>query len=148
MKKALFLVIFIVIAFILHLSWEVGHSLLYDWNPDISFYIPHISFMALKDALWSVAFFGIMAVVMQDFFWFKTKKNGWLVIALMGFIFSVIIIEWQALATERWQYNNLMPIVPLFGVGLTPILQMTFLPILSVFTAGRILDGFQKNNSC
>jgi hypothetical protein len=146
MKKILFLITLATTAFILNLAWEVAHSLLYSWDPVISSYIPFISFMALKDAMWVIIFYLATAFVFKDIFWFQIKKNGWLLISLLGFAFSVVI-EWQALATGRWQYGDYMPIVPLLGVGLTPILQMTFLPALSVFLSKKVFGPIQNANS-
>jgi hypothetical protein len=44
-------------------------------------------------------------------------------------------LEWYALASGRWSYNERMPIVPLVNVGLWPVLQMTLLPSLSALLA-------------
>lgn len=36
-------------------------------------------------------------------------------------------MEWRALATGRWSYTDGMPILPVLGVGLWPVLQLTLL---------------------
>jgi hypothetical protein len=38
-----------------------------------------------------------------------------------------VAYEWKALASGWWSYSDRMPIVPLLGVGLWPILQLTLL---------------------
>jgi len=54
----------------------------------------------------------------------------------IGFI-AGFFLEWAAKAMNWWTYNELMPTITLFGetVGLSPLLQVTFLPFLSVFLA-------------
>ena len=42
-----------------------------------------------------------------------------------------ILIEYWGLSTGRWAYNEMMPIIPLLNVGLTPILQLPLLGYLS-----------------
>ena len=41
----------------------------------------------------------------------------------------------------RWTYADLMPLVPLFGIGLSPLLQWRIIPPLVVWLARRYLLG-------
>jgi hypothetical protein len=43
--------------------------------------------------------------------------------------------EWRALVTGRWFYAERMPVVPLLGVGLWPLLQLTLLVPLALWGA-------------
>ena len=128
----------VLIAFVLHLSWEIGHSPLYEWNPSIDFYIPFISFVALKDALWSLVFFFVTATILRDHNWPENKKAGYYIMTLCGLVFATAI-EIHATSSGRWQYNEWMPVIPLLRVGLTPIIQMSLIPSLAAFIAQRIL---------
>lgn len=47
-------------------------------------------------------------------------------------------IEWWAIATSRWSYNSRMPIVPIAGVGLWPLLQLTTLVPLAFWIAAKV----------
>lgn len=53
------------------------------------------------------------------------EDHSWAIIVI-GIILA-IIIEWHALATGRWMYGSLMPIVPFLNVGLTPLFQLGLL---------------------
>lgn len=48
---------------------------------------------------------------------------------------AAMAIELAALATGRWSYSDLMPLVPGLGVGWLPVLQMMLLPLLAVALA-------------
>ena len=60
-----------------------------------------------------------------------------------------IFLEWMALYLELWTYDTSMPTLYVFNykVGLTPILQITFLPALSVYLAENYQIPFIKLNN-
>lgn len=68
----------------------------------------------------------------------KMAAKGWAALLLTGFAVS-IQLEWLALILDLWTYTELMPTLNISGeeVGITPILQITFLPALSVWLAVR-----------
>ena len=41
-------------------------------------------------------------------------------------------IEWYWLRAGRWAYNDLMPIIPILKLGLTPVIQLAILGMLSL----------------
>jgi hypothetical protein len=49
-----------------------------------------------------------------------------------------VLAEIIALQTGAWAYNGAMPIVPVLGLGLTPVLQMPLLSLLSFWLAQRV----------
>ena len=50
-----------------------------------------------------------------------------------GFVVAAIV-EWIGVyALHRWSYNDLMPMFPVLGIGLIPILQMIILPPVIFF---------------
>lgn len=58
---------------------------------------------------------------------FKNKKNRkkfttWFVVSA-GVVFATWL-EIHALNTGRWMYNELMPIIPILNVGLSPTIQL------------------------
>jgi hypothetical protein len=53
-----------------------------------------------------------------------------------------IIMEWLATGQlERWEYANTMPIIPLVGIGLAPLLQWLLLSPLIMWLARRHMLG-------
>lgn len=59
--------------------------------------------------------------------------RGWVALLGVGFI-AAVALEWAAQALELWGYSNLMPTLEVMGytVGLSPVVQVSVLPALSV----------------
>lgn len=64
------------------------------------------------------------------------RWNIYATAAVLGLAYAVLV-EHAALAAGRWMYTERMPVVPLFGAGLWPLLQMTLLPPLTFWIARR-----------
>lgn len=64
--------------------------------------------------------------------------RGWTALLVVGFVASVFL-EWAAQVLGLWGYSDLMPVIDVFGhtVGLSPVVQVTALPALSVYLAAR-----------
>ncbi len=64
--------------------------------------------------------------------------KGWLALLVIGFVTSVML-EWVARALGLWSYGPLMPTLRIFNetIGLSPLIQITVLPALSVHFATR-----------
>lgn len=99
-------------------------------------------FVHIKASLGDVLIFAILylmlAIAFRNFKWFL-EKNVWqyFLVALFGF-FIAVIIERYALATNRWQYNELMPIIPFFKVGMSPVIQLIILPIITIVFSKKL----------
>ena len=68
----------------------------------------------------------------------KKASIKYLLLLILSFVAS-IFLEWMALYLELWTYDDSMPTLYLFKlkVGLTPIIQITFLPTLSVYLSEK-----------
>lgn len=77
----------------------------------------------------------------------KTKVKYLLLLALS--FGASIFLEWMALYLELWTYDTSMITINLFNykVGLTPVLQITLLPALSVYLAENYQILFIKRNN-
>lgn len=112
-----------VIAFLLNALWENTHSYLYMQYQGGSITEFILLRAALADAL-MITVLALPFLLKQEW-----RKHAWLIIPA-GIIIAVGI-EWWALGTGRWSYSPLMPLVPLFGTGLTPTIQLGLLGYLS-----------------
>ncbi len=113
MRKVIFV---FVLAFLLNLIWENLHSFLYSnyRGGEIT------EFILVRASFWDAVMVSLMAI---PFLYFSfLKKREWLII-VTGLIIATLI-ELYALGTNRWAYNNLMPIIPILGIGLSPFLQL------------------------
>ena len=87
---------------------------------------------ALGDGLMSVAAYLVAAGLVRDRSWVLDASRSALVVFLALPIVATIAIERLAISglwMEGWGYSALMPMVPLLGVGLSPLLQWSVLPL-------------------
>ncbi len=120
LKKIFFI---FVISFLLNLIWENLHVFLYSnyRGGQITEFI--LARATLADAV-------MITIIALPFIFFPAlAKKDWLII-VVGIIIAVVI-EWYALATGRWSYNDLMPLLPLIRTGLTPTIQLGLLGFVS-----------------
>jgi hypothetical protein len=128
-----FIVIFLV-AFALNIVWENLHSFLYDSNMG-----GKITELTLLRASTMDALIIILILLPFLYFTFFKKRTG--LIIVIGIILG-ILIEWVALHLNIWTYNQYMPIVPYFEVGLTPAIQLGLLGYFSF----RIQKSYFKSD--
>lgn len=123
----------LVIAFGLNWAWEATHAAAYvESTGPFFFRVRHCLPMAVTDALWTLALWGIVTGLL----WRTDRQPRRLVaLAALGAV-TAILVERMALADGRWTYNSLMPVIPIVNVGLWPVAQMTVLPVIAVWLAG------------
>jgi hypothetical protein len=102
-----------------NLVWENWHAQFYQHYQNQ----PITQLILIKAAIFDAVFIFILALIFGLLP--AGNKKYWLGL-LIGIIFS-IILEKHALATGRWAYNDLMPIIPLLNTGLTPTIQLGLL---------------------
>ena len=90
---------------------------------------------SLGDVLATFAVYGVGALAAGQPRWGTTGRwNVYATAALLGGAWAVAY-EWYSLATRRWTYTDRMPVVPVLGVGLWPLLQLTLLVPLAFWLA-------------
>jgi len=67
--------------------------------------------------------------------WFDLTSVSSLAVMQLSGALIAIGIEIHALSTGRWAYSSLMPLIPVIGVGLSPLLQLLLLPWISMRAA-------------
>jgi hypothetical protein len=111
------------LALLLNLVWENSHVLLYSAykGGEITEFI--LFRASLFDAFVTVLF-------VTPFIFLKPFKQRNLIIFLTGTCIA-ILNEWYGLSTGRWEYNSLMPILPIINIGLSPALQLGLLGVVA-----------------
>lgn len=117
------LAIIFVVAFALNLIWENLHAVLYDNYQGGGI----TELILLRATLFDAIFIVLICLPFVLFPKLKSKSN-W--IFVLGLILA-IAIELYALATGRWAYGSLMPVIPFLNIGLTPTIQLGVLGVLS-----------------
>jgi hypothetical protein len=98
--------------------------------------------VAVTLAVWSVG-----ALAAGDVRWGTVPRwNVYATAALLAGGWSVAY-EWKALGSGRWSYTGWMPVVPVLGVGLWPLLQLALLVPLSLAVAAWWARRFTQSGS-
>ncbi|MDO8564676.1 MAG: hypothetical protein Q7R88_01640 [bacterium] len=118
------LICIFIAAFLLNFLWE-QHTVLYEHykGADIT------QLILLRSALFDAGVITLLFLI------FNRARHREVWVMLIAFIFAVALERW-ALGSARWAYNDMMPIVPLLEVGLSPILQLP----LTAFVSVRVAD--------
>lgn len=128
------------VAFVLHLAWEAWHIRFYTGYEKMEGKLPVYVFATLGDVMYT-----LLAIILVSFFknsitWFLfANLSDYLGLALLG-LYIAIFVEYKAAALERWKYTSTMP--RLFGLGLSPLIQMTVLLPFTVFITVVLIEAF------
>lgn len=128
--------------FVLNTIWEFAQAgPLYDMWEEVSIAsgLFHITMAIIGDVVivLTIAILAAWICGLSDILDITWKASACMLIT--GFI-SGLFLEWFAKTMNWWTYNDLMPTISLFGetVGLSPLLQITLLPYLSVVLAVKV----------
>ena len=119
-----------VLAFLLNFAWELSHCPLYK---GCGYDFAHVTFLALAslaDAILAVLLYFGFALVYRNGMWAHplTAMRGFWLMVVGGT--GAAVSEMAHLAAGNWAYTDSMPLIPGIGVGVTPVLQFTVLPVL------------------
>jgi hypothetical protein len=125
------LALLVIVSFGLHLVWEFAHYRLYTGYENLT-PLPIYLWATIGDVLYTLAAFALASAFKRGLGWVREATvSDYLGLAALGF-FLALYVEYKAMALQRWVYLPEMPILPMFGVGLSPVLQMVILLPLSV----------------
>lgn len=118
-----------VISVLLNYLWEVAQMPLYVEDGRWIEFALHCIVPSLGDGLMVMLIFcvGWMARGRSD--WADQPDGaGYTLMLIIGFSIA-IIVEWVGLyGLKRWSYAASMPVLPVLGIGVAPVLQMLILP--------------------
>lgn len=122
-----------------NLAWEVAHVPLYTlWLPGtpaaIAYAVLHCT---LGDALIAAATLGL-ALFTVGRGW-PERNSGAVAGVTIGLALAYTVFsEWLNISVRgTWAYRDIMPVLPPFGTGLTPLLQWIVLPLCAFLWATR-----------
>ncbi len=118
-----------VFAFFLNLIWELLQMPLYD---SASFTINHITYCALgsvADAIMVLLLYFGFALIFKTPFWIHPLKGQRIVILVFTGGIGAALSEMRHLSLGNWAYSDLMPLIPIINVGISPVLQFMILPV-------------------
>lgn len=125
------------ISLVLNLAWENFQAPLYQGYSNFWQHLPICSIASFGDVFIILVLYFVLALVNRDMLWIsKMNRVDVAGVIVLGVLVAIGIEKW-ALATERWQYNLSMPLIPYVKIGLLPVLQMGLLPLLTYYIGKR-----------
>ena len=125
------------IGFLLNLIWEVSQRPLYEGYINIWRHLPNCLWATAVDVIVILLFWALFASYYKNPFWVRhiNWKNA-LVLILLG---AAVAVGFEQLMVGEWawSYTDAMPVVPYLATGLSPLLQMMLLPLLTFWLSSR-----------
>lgn len=129
----------IVVSFLLNLLWENAHGVLYvtdmKWMEN-SAYLP----CSLGDVLLVLICYTAISFFLNDWNWGIEANAMQLIYLLLFSSLVAVVAEKIAIDMAWWQYKQEMPRIPFLKIGLSPWLQITITPVISVLFAKIIIN--------
>ncbi len=138
MKKIIFFIASI--GFTLNFIWENLHSVLYANVDPLMHILPYYLPATIGDVIAILFFYWLMTQINKNRHWIydlNFKNTLWLL--LFGGILG-IVLEIFFMNLGLWSYSSSMPIIPGIDVGLSPVLQMMFLPLLTFYLTKKLIQ--------
>lgn len=134
-----------VIAFVLNLVWEILHSPLYAGMPPLRQHLPFLVMASVGDVVISMIPVVVVGFWYRRVWWFnELSRNQSLIFLLLSTVLSGANEALNVLVLGRWHYTARMPTVPLIPIGISPLLQLSVTPFVSLLAANRILRRFRS----
>lgn len=132
-------VIMLTTAFGLNFVWEMLQMNAYASMANLPWQATFLTcaVASLGDAGITGAVYLIIALAVRNWSWgSRAKFKTYIAAALVAGV-GAIVIELVALKTGRWSYVSDMPKLPILGIGMLPLLQLTILVPLAIWIGWR-----------
>lgn len=129
---------------LLNFAWEVQQMPLFDLPVpvDLQAAIAGCTRATFGDALILLAAYWLVALATRSRRWlFSPTVRNVTAYILIGLAATVLIEALSTGVLGRWQYGEAMPVLPVLGTALSPVLQWMLLPPLVLWLARRQLAG-------
>lgn len=135
---------YLAVSVIANLIWEVLQLPLYTiWTTgttrEITFAVIHCT---IGDALIALSALILTLISVGTKSWPGDRHNLVLAVTLALGVGYTIFSEWLNIVVRTsWAYSPLMPVVPVTGTGLSPLMQWIVIPPIALFFARRAAIG-------
>jgi hypothetical protein len=85
---------------------------------------------SVADVIMVLLLYFVFAVIFKNPLWIHPLKVQRMAIVVLAGGIGAVLSEMRHLALGNWAYSDLMPLIPIFNVGLSPVLQFMILPVL------------------
>lgn len=127
-------------SFTFNVVWEWAHLALYTGYDALGSGWQLVVRVALGDVMYTLFIVLFIAACEKGLDWMgEARLYEYVSASGMGF-FVALFVEYKGLWLHRWSYSHAMPMLPILGVGLSPVLQMMVLVPLSVYIVKKVSD--------
>lgn len=135
--------------FFVHFIWEMWQVPFYAGMQDASHWqaIRLCTQATAGDGLIALLAYGAAACVVRNSYWvFSRTILSWFVYLSSGLMITWILERLATGSLDRWQYSEVMPVIPMLEVGLLPVLQWLMLPPLVLLLSSVYLRGLGEHD--
>lgn len=134
-------------AFLLHFVWEMWQVPFYADMVNAGHWqaLLQCTKASLGDGVITLLAY-LLACIVSGRDWqgpFKNKIAGWSVFLGAGLLITIGLELFATKYLDRWQYSELMPIVPYLDVGLVPLTQWLVLPPFTLWLSWIFVSGLR-----
>lgn len=148
MSLLLLAVVLYLVTFFLHFVWEMWQVPLYVGMSDADHWsaVLQCTLATTGDGFIALIAYSISALVARDKYWLNKRSASIMTVFLIsGLAITVLLEVFATNVYGRWQYSELMPIVPVINVGLSPLLQWLIIPPISIWISAVVLRGLRRD---
>ena len=134
-------------SFAFHFIWEFLQIPTFEGMAELRHWegVKVCTYATIGDVGIALAAFWITSLAARTRHWIIDKKAWQLLVFLaVGLAVTVGLEFYYVEISNRWSYSELMPLVPPFGTGLSPLLQWIVVPLLVVELTRRNLLGTSR----
>ena len=132
-------------SYMVNFIWESLHGVFLYEDHDFHAmkYVPMISYVSLIDGFLILGIYFFVAAVWRDVAWIKKMNVKQICTVLIAGLLLAAAIEYRKVfVTRTWSYNQIMP--TFFGLGLSPLLQLSMTGIWAFWLSRRVLYQREK----
>lgn len=135
--------------FLLHYPWEFLQVPFFEGMPELQHWeaVKTCTQAAGGDAVITLVAFWAVAMAKRSRQWFwRPGGVGWVTYLGAGLLITLVLEHLSTEVLDRWQYAEEMPVLPVLGTGLLPVVQWLLLPPLVLWLARGQLRGARGEN--
>ena len=133
-------------AFLVHFVWEVHHFRLYSITESLS-HVDCCTRAAAGDAVLVLGGYWFASAVAGRRWILRPRRTPFLAFVGVGLDLAIGIEVMSVRMLGRWSYSDSMPLVPILGIGVSPVLQWLVLPPIILGLSKRSLEGGRTSSA-
>lgn len=144
-KLVLVLIAIFTCSYMVNFVWESFHAVFLYADHDVNAmkYVLMVSYVSAIDGLLVLGIYLVVAALWRDAAWIQAMNWKQIcTVLLTGLLLAAAIEYRKVFVTMTWSYTRLMP--TFFGLGLSPLLQLSMTGLWAFWLAGRVLYQREK----